>query len=382
MKVLNVNSILDPVMGGGTAERTLQISRFMRRAGIDCRVLTTNIGLTADVVRFEEGLEITALPCLNRRFRIPWCTGRRIQSMVESADVVHLMDHWTILNALVYRAARRLGKPYVVCPAGALPIYGRSGTIKTMYNRFVGHELIRNASGHVAITSLESCQFEPYGIDHTRVTVIPNGVDCEAGADRNDAAFREKFGLGDGPFVLFLGRINSIKGPDLLLQAFLSAQELLGDYQLVFAGPDGGMLELLKEMVTESGAGERVRFIGYVGGSDKRWAYAAADVVVIPSRQEAMSIVALEAGAAGTPVILTDQCGFDELAGSGGGMVVEATAEALKAGLVELLKDRERLPAMGEKLRAYVRENFGWEKVVDQYMNLYCKLVTHNASRH
>lgn len=382
MRVLNVNSILDPVTGGGTAERTLQMSRFMRKAGIDCRVLTTDIGLTADVVRSEEGLPITALPCLNRRFRIPWCTGRRIRQMVESADMVHLMDHWTILNALVYRAARQMGKPYVVCPAGALPIFGRSGVIKKAYNRLVGYDLIRNASGHVAITSLEACQFEPYGIDKARVTVIPNGVDCAAGDDRNDATFRKKFGLGEKPIILFLGRINSIKGPDLLLQAFLNAPELLRGYQLVFAGPDGGMLPTLKEMAAKAGAGERVRFLGYVGGTDKRWAYAAAEVVVIPSRQEAMSIVALEAGAAGTPVILTDQCGFDELAGSGGGMVVAATAEALTAGLQRMLNNRKELSAVGGRLKAYVEENFGWDRVVEKYMDLYGNLVMRHAAGH
>ena len=378
MKVLNVNSLLDPVSGGGTVERTLQVSRFMRQAGIDCRILTTSVGLTADALQLMEAPEITVLPCLNARFRIPQFDGEKIRSIVERADVVHLMDHWTVLNAIVYRAARRMNKPYVVCPAGALPIYGRSKVFKKVYNRFVGYGLVQNASGHVAITDMESRQFEPYGVDRARVTVIPNGVDCDAFADRNDTAFRDKYGLGTSPFILFLGRLNSIKGPDLLLRAFLNAGNVLRGYHLVFAGPDGGMLSELKETVACAGAGERVHFVGYVGGTEKSWAYSAADCVVVPSRQEAMSIVALEAGAAGTPVIMTDQCGFDDLAASGGGIIVGVSVESLQEGMKLLLSSGEHLADMGEKLRNYVRSNYDWDSVVEKYRAMYSIILEHH----
>lgn len=380
MKVLNVNSILDPVTGGGTAERTLQLSRFMCRAGIDCKTLTTDIGLTSQILATMSEIDINVLPCINRRFRIPRCTRRMIRSIVETVDVVHLMDHWTLLNVLVYREARSLGKPYVVCPAGALPIYGRSGTLKALYNRLVGYDLIRNANGHVAITALESFQFEPYGVGHERVHVIPNGVDCEDMIEPNDAEFREKNGLGDNPYILFLGRINSIKGPDLLLRAFLDAEERFRNYHIVFAGPDGGMLNELKDIVSQFHSKDRVHFIGYVGGREKKWAYSAADVVVIPSRQEAMSIVALEAGAAGTPVIMTDRCGFDELADSGGGLVVAATVEALRDGMVRMIDNSGCLSGMGEKLRCYVRSQFGWDKIVERYMEFYLNVVKGTAN--
>jgi glycosyltransferase involved in cell wall biosynthesis len=88
-----------------------------------------------------------------------------------------------------------------------------------------------------------------------------------------------------------------------------------------------------------------------------------------------MSIVVLEAGVAGTPVLITDQCGFDEVARIGGGHVVPATIDGLQAGLLSLLKDSTKLNSMGEKLRQFVRANYGWDRLVDQYLELYDKLI-------
>lgn len=375
MKVLNVNAMLDPVTGGGTAERTFQLSRAMVNAGIGCRILTMDIGLTENVLRSMGELQITVLPCINKRFQVPRCTSRFIRQIVERVDIVHIMNHWSILNAIVCREARRVNKPYVVCPAGALPIYGRSKALKMVYNRLVGNRLIQNASGHVAITSAESHQFEPYGIDHKRVTVIPNGVNCEDKCVSNDLGFREKYHLGTHPFILFMGRINSIKGPDLLLNAFLNAKEQLGNHHLVFVGPDVGMLDELKSRVSECGASDRVHFIGYLDRIDKSGAYGAASVVAIPSRQEAMSMVVLEAGMAGKPVLITDQCGFSEVESVKGGVVVPATVDGLQRGLVKILCNPSQLNDMGNRLKIYTKEHFAWNVIVNRYLDLYHTLL-------
>ena len=153
MKILNVNHLLDPVTGGGTAERTFQMSRVLVKAGVNCSILTTNIGLTTERMKALQGVEVIALHCLSKRFYIPRFSYRKIRKLVESVDIVHLMGHWTFLNALVYFIAGRLGKPYVVCPAGALPIYGRSRVFKAIYNYFVGKKIMDNAAGYIAITS-------------------------------------------------------------------------------------------------------------------------------------------------------------------------------------------------------------------------------------
>lgn len=74
-----------------------------------------------------------------------------------------------------------------------------------------------------------------------------------------------------------------------------------------------------------------------------------------------MSMVAVEAGIRGKPVLITDQCGFDELESSGGGLVVEATVAGLAGGLRTLMRDAGRLAEMGRVLQAYVRDRYTWE---------------------
>ncbi|MEN6464135.1 MAG: glycosyltransferase, partial [Syntrophaceae bacterium] len=101
---------------------------------------------------------------------------------------------------------------------------------------------------------------------------------------------------------------------------------------------------------------------------------------VVPSRREAMSIVALEAGINGTPVLLTDQCGFDEVARIGGGMVVPATVRGIQEGLGTLLRDLSKLNNMGEKLKAYVFENYLWENIVYKYISLYERILAGRTS--
>jgi glycosyltransferase involved in cell wall biosynthesis len=369
VKVLNVIISLDRVKGGGSVERTFQMSRSLVKAGEECTILTTNIGLTPERLIELEGIAIAALPCLSQRFYVPKFGYRYIRDLVRNADVIHLMSHWSFLNALVYFIARRYNKPYVVCPAGVLLIYGRSQVLKTLYNWVIGRRLIQNAAKHIAITADEIPQFGTYGVAEESVTIIPNGIDPEEFKDDKVDDFRAKYGLGGVPFILFMGRLDDAKGPDLLLRAFGDARERLLPYHLVFAGPDLDKSPELRAMVARYNIADRVHFLGYVGGLNKSRAYHAADLLVIPSRREAMSIVALEAGITGTPVLMTDQCGFDELAEAGGGMVVPL--QGLEKGLVDMLASSAALKMKGEKLRAFVSKHFLWDSIIDMYIQLY-----------
>ncbi len=375
MNVLNVNMSLDPVLGGGTVERTVQISRELARSGNDVVILSTDIGLSEEYIKSIDGVKIIALPCMVKRFYFPRFSYRAIKEQVAKSDVIHLMGHWTFVNALIYCVARQLKKPYVVCPAGALPIYGRSRIIKQLYNLIIGKAIIRNASACIAIAVNEEAHFKSYGIDAQKISFIPNGVNGDDFKIKEKNDFRKKYNLGAYPFVLFMGRLNPIKGPDLLLQAFCGAEEKLGGCHLVFAGPDGGILAELKNTAARSSLQDRVHFVGYIAGEDKATAYQEAEFLVIPSRQEAMSIVVLEAGISGKPVLITDQCGFNDIAVVGGGIVVTASVKGIQEGLEVMLKDTDRRQAMGWALKAYVEQHFTWKIMVEKYLKLYRTLL-------
>jgi glycosyltransferase involved in cell wall biosynthesis len=379
MKVLNVNHLLDAESGGGTAERTFQLSRFLAKSGVDCTVLALDIGVTPCRIEALEGARVVALPCLNRRYFVPRVSFSALDRLVAGADIVHLSGHWTLLNALVYRASRKQGKPYAFCPAGALKSFGRSLALKRRYDTWVGRDLARSAAACIAITEEELADFEAYSVASDRVTIIPNGIDPaqyrRTAKEEAQIRFAARFGLGTFPYILFLGRLNEIKGPDLLLTAFSRIAARFPAMHLVFAGPDGGMLESLRSTAKAANLADKVHFTGYVSGEDKSIVLNAADLMAIPSRHEAMSIVVLEAGACGAPVMFTDTCGLNNIAAIGAGTMVQASAGALAEGLVAMLSDAAAMRAAGMRLAALVEREYQWKTQAERYISLYESLL-------
>lgn len=375
MRILNVNALLDPVTGGGTAERTIQLTRFLEYEGVECSIVTTDLGLNSLVMSGLADLNIYAFPCIFKRFYVPGVRFSKLLDIVGQHDVVHLMGHWTVINALMYMAARIKNKPYAVCPAGALPLFGRSKMLKSIYNIVVGKKIVRNASAWISITNDEKSQFLSYGVDTRKITVIPNGVNASDFTSMDDTGIRKRLGLGGSSFILFLGRLNPIKGPDILLDAFLEISEKIPHVHLVFAGPDGGLKESLVRKTKKTAASKKVHFAGYVGGDDKSSLYHAADIVVIPSRQEAMSIVVLESGICGTPVIMTDVCGFPQMSEEGAAIEVKADVNDISGAIVELVGDEQKRSQMGKAAKEFVVNRYTWRAVAKQYLVHYNKLL-------
>jgi glycosyltransferase involved in cell wall biosynthesis len=381
MKVLNVNHLLDPRTGGGTAERTFQISRFMAKAGVKTTVLGLDIGLEqARSVDQLDGVNVVALRCLNTRYFVPWLPPGLIDNLVADADIVHLSGHWTILNALVYRACRRKGKPFAFCPAGALTPFGRSLKLKWAYDMLVGRELVRSAAVCVAITDQECGDLATYGVPPERVTVIPNGIDpaqyVDFGEPSAERKIRERFNIGSAPYIFFLGRLNAIKGPDLLLRAFFQIADQFPEFHLVFAGPDGGLQASLEKTARQGHPQGKVHFPGYLANPDKGAALRAATILVIPSRREAMSIVVLEAGICGTPALFTDTCGLETIAAVGAGTMVQVSPTALASGLAKLLADPPTMRDAAGRLETLVREKYLWEMQANRYVALYERILS------
>lgn len=375
MHILNVNQTLDPVSGGGTAERTFQMSRYLAcDPEVRVSVLTLDIGITEKRCQDLAAVNMVVLPCLNRRFYLPPLMASRISCLVQKADVIHLMGHWTILNLLVYYWICRYRKPYVVCPAGALPLFGRSRLLKQIYNLLGGRHYIQHANYHIAISRNEYEFYSQYDVSADSIHLIPNGVEPESYVYSNNEEIRRQLGLGANPFLLFVGRLNLIKGPDLLLDAFVMVAETFPHFQLVFAGTDDGMAIQLQKYVAKHQLNDRVHFVGHVDGDQKSALYHAAELLVIPSRLEAMSIVVLEAAMASTPVLMTDCCGLEEMTGEIGGVSVPPTAGGLADGLRQLLSDRNGLAVRGQKLYKYVEDHFTWGTIIHKYLKLYKQL--------
>lgn len=377
MRVVNVINSIDEKTGGGATERAIQLSLHLASIGNDVLILTTDYNLTKSRVESLFPVKVFALPCLLPRFFIPVPTFIKIFQHIRDYDILHLVNHWSLLNAYVYIVARILKKPYVVSPLGALPIFGRSDGFKKVYNFIIGKSLIRNASAHVAATLNELPAYSEYGVGRDAVTHIPNGINAEEyDVDEKEVSpIISKY--GPIRYILFMGRLNTIKGPDLLLEAFAQVCRTFDEYHLILIGNDEGMEAGLRAFVDSKGLTDRIHFLGFVTRKEKAHLINGCVLLVVPSRQEAMSIVVLEAGVAGKPVIITDQCGFDEIEEVGGGLVVPATVEGLANGLSKLLAVPDMFDGYGLRLKDFVQRNYLWPAIVLRYSKLFHKIVDH-----
>jgi len=370
MRILLVCDAIDTTLGGGTAERTFQLAKALQDLGHTAMLLSTTVGLTS-----ERRAELAEFECLllnnpGRRFYLPLASPARIGAWVARADAVQITGHWSWLSGLVGWLARRQGIPYFYCPAGSLPVAGRSRLLKKLYNAIIGYRLVRDAERCMVVTDAERLDYLAYGIPCDAPLLIPNGVqEQDLQADRSPPRWAP--GSAESPLIAFLGRLAPIKGPDLLLGAFAQVRQEYPAARLVMAGSDFGERATLEAMAQQAGIASNVEFPGHLQPDSKYSLLRAADFLVVPSRKEAMSIVALEAGLVGTPVLLTEECGFDEVEQIDGGRVVPVEASAIAEGMRQMLSQRELLPIQGQRLRQLVLQHYTWREVAQRCLRAY-----------
>jgi glycosyltransferase involved in cell wall biosynthesis len=380
VRVLTVHAGFGPVAGGG-AERNYRMATHMLAAGHDVRMLITDKWLEHQEpppgYPFPSD-RLVILPLVNRRYDVPLPLLRRIDRAVAGVDVVHFMGVVSPLVPLVAAAARRRRRPWVICTAGSLQFVSRSLHLKRGFMSLFGDWIMRGAARIVATTARERATLARYAPPE-RVVTIPNAIDALA-PPHPEAVIRRRLDVGTAPYLLFMGGFHPVKGADLLVEAFSRvASGPMRDQLLVLAGPrDEGQLALRRQ-VDRLGLRERVRFPGFLqAGGEKEAAIAFASFVTIPSRQDAMTMVVLEAAQLGTPVLLTSACGFSEFEEHGGGLVVEPTADDLARGLEAMNVAPNRSPEAADCMRS-IAERHCWQKVIGQYLQLFREVAESDA---
>ncbi|MDM9555274.1 glycosyltransferase family 4 protein [Pseudomonas asiatica] len=364
-----MNISLDAKLGGGTAERTRHLALHLAKAGSTCEVVAMT-GNSWQQDFDEQGVKSYITGRIGQRFPIPLLNPWRAWRAVRNADVLHIMGYWNLLSVAMGLLAVIGRRPYILCPAGEFASVGSPRPIMKVFHLLLGRWLIKWASGFIAITDLEQGLIaQVAGMPAASIPVIGNAV-AEPGPTREAGAVP----LPDEPFILFMGRLAPVKGPDFLIQAYLDSPTAQR-YPLVMAGPDFGMQQELQAQVNASGLAGRIHFIGFLDEAQRTQVYRQAMMLVIPSRSEAMSLVALEAGVVGLPVLLTDTCGFDQVEQVQGGLVVPASAAGIASGLERMLADSAELKAKGGRLKAYIIEHYTWSATVQVMLQRFTRLL-------
>ena len=358
MKILLVNISLDAQRGGGTAERTRHLAKALsEKTGCSCEV----IAMAGDSWQAEfdaNGIETYITGRIGHRLPVPLLNPLRAWKAIKSADVIHIMGYWNLLSVFIGFLARLAKTPYVLCPAGEFASVGKPRPIMRIFHTLLGKSLIKGAAGFIAITQLERALIaEISRLPEDGIPVFSNAVSEPALLPN-----RTQASLPLEPYILFMGRLAPVKGPDLLLQAYLATPAAQA-YPLVLAGPDFGMQSELQLLLADSALANKIHFIGFLNEAQRNEAYQHALMLVIPSRSEAMSLVALEAGIVGLPLLLTDTCGFDEVQAIDGGYVVEPTVVGISQGLELMLSDVGDLANKGNRLKTYIIDHYSWQVI-------------------
>jgi glycosyltransferase involved in cell wall biosynthesis len=252
-----------------------------------------------------------------------------------------------------------------------------------MYHLAWGRRLLQGASAVIATSNQEVEELSAGGVSRAKIVLRRNGVEVPARWPERGTFRKAQRISPDEKLVLFLGRLSAKKSPDLLLRAFA---ELSGAFagiplRLVFAGPDeSGLKTQLDQMASQLGVRSKVQFTGPIFDQSKWAAYRDADVFVLPSQNENFGNTAAEAVAAGTPVIVTEQCGIAPLLANEAGLVVPHDAAALRQALGRILSEAE-LRARLSAGCAKVTLRLGWDEPVRDMETLYTKLASRQAEQ-
>ncbi|MGK2950552.1 MAG: glycosyltransferase family 4 protein [Acidimicrobiales bacterium] len=292
---------------------------------------------------------------------------RAVLAQAPAADLLDLHFSLTGLAARSSRAARRL--PFVTHFQGP---WADESTAHRWVKRRV-ERLAHRGSQHFVVLSgsMGRTLIERYGASPWRVSIVPPGVDLSRFTPGAVTAARERLGLDVAPdafLAVAVRRLVPRTGIDVLLDAWAAARQLPSGATLLVAG-DGPEAEALRTQLQRLAPERRVELLGPVDEATLVDLYRAADVAVVPSvRLEGFGLVALEALACGTPVVVTDCGGLPEAVT---GLAVPVVAAGERGALTAALEDATRghLPS-GERCRAHA-ERFAWPSVVARHQVIY-----------
>lgn len=238
------------------------------------------------------------------------------------------------------------------------------------------HHVIEGSNCVIASTPYEAEDlFQHYGAHPARLCVSPPGINHDVFKPGDQAAARRSLGLAEGPVLLFVGRIQPLKGLDVAVEAFRLLSKQHPRAQLVVVGgPSGpqGRAELDAARFAAEDTNGRVTFVDPLVHMALAEYYQAADVLLFPSRSESFGLVAAEAQACGLPVVATAVGGIRyTVRDRHSGVLIDGWDPGDYAKAISALLDEPARMAQLSAGALQVARQFSWEATADRLLELY-----------
>jgi len=387
MKILMLSWEYPPRIVGGIARVVHDLSKRLIKDGHDVTVVTYRDG-NVPYYENDKGVEVYRIDnyMISPNNFIDWIMQMNFNMISkvnellakgEKFDVVHAHD-W-----LVAYAAKTLKNSYDI-PLVSTIHATESGRNKGIYDetqRYINDTewLLTYESSEVIVNSnymkLELQRL--FGLPFEKINVVPNGINVNAfsGVER-DYEFRRQYAADNEKIILFMGRLVNEKGVQHLIDAMPKVLEHYNDAKLVIAGK-GGMLDELREKVEFLGISQKVYFAGYLNSKQVPKMYKCADISVFPSTYEPFGIVALEAMLAGTPTVVSDTGGLNEIINHGvnGMKSYTGNPNSLADSILTLLYDKQLCSEITKNAKQKVKTEYNWTKLAQDTHFVYQKAI-------
>ncbi len=348
--------------------RTAPAEPLERRLGPNARVIAVDAGPAAAVPKVK--LAGTRAPFLSavRDF---------IRDRQPHYRAVH--SHYWLSGDVGAALAAELDLPWLHTAHTLAAVKAEHGFNGDAPERLLAERRVVAAGARLAVSTPEEARdlCRLYGAEDAQCVVAPPGVDLHRFRPRDTRALRARLGLEGRLVALFAGRLEPLKGPDLLIDALAELDRSpwlrpARPIQALFAGDDSsegarvGERQELARRAEALGLAERVTFLGACPQARLAHLYSLADVVVVPSHTESFGLVALEAQACGTPVVAAAVGGLRHVAAHGmtGSLVGGRDPATWAAAIAATVSDPIRRERLGRAARRRA-ETFTWERTVD-----------------
>lgn len=385
---LHTSPLSQPGTGdaGGMNVYVRELSASLAQAGVDVRVYVRRAAADApDRVAVEPGLEVVHVdagpPGLPKE-QLPtvldaFADGVAADLAERPVDVLHA-NYW--LSAVAaHQLKHRLDLPLVATFHTLARVKADAGDAEPAARALAEAQVIGCCDAICASNPVEAQQLvEYYGAPAGRIELVAPGVDHAFFSPGDRRGARAALALDDRPTLLFVGRVQPLKGLTVAVQALALVRDRTTRLVVVGgpSGPEGpAEWDRVQRLVDELGLRDRVVFVAPQPHHLLSTYYRAADVVLVPSRSESFGLVALEAAACGVPVVAAAVGGLRELVHEGRtGYLVESRDPAEFAARVDDLAGHRRLAVAMGRAAAQEARRYAWPATAGRLRRLYSDL--------
>jgi glycosyltransferase involved in cell wall biosynthesis len=385
LNVLMLTWEYPPRIIGGISPHVYNLSKSLARNGVKVYVVTCDFP-GARVHEVADGVDVYRIDSYKNpspdfatwvylmNVNMQKAAAALINSLGGKVDVIHAHD-WLVATAGI--GLKHVFRKPMFATMHSTEI-GRRNGIHFDYERMI-HEteawLTYEAWKVICCSNYMVSHVQwAFGLPSDKLIMVPNGVNYEVYRkyEKEDLSeFRRKFALPEEKIVLFVGRLVYEKGVHVLVNALPKVLSKV-NAKLVIVG-NGYMKDQLSGLVKGMGITEKVMFTGFVDDDTLRKLQRCADVSVVPSLFEPFGIVALEAMAAGSPVVVSDTGGLSEIVEHdvSGVKAYVNSPESLAGGITRVLTDGGYANWLRNNAYKRVQEKYDWDKIAQQTKTIY-----------